>query len=204
MERAIQSFVSGRLAGETAPPDLDILLKAFSARQNFAQSTENPLTHAATELMWTDRTYSLLDHDYLNETDRENPDIMANVKAMQDTAEKLKFVAQSEDDFLLGYWQERPETPLAACSLFWLDSEGQYSIAEGKSLAETLAYRALVDGDEELCGVVTQTFEQLGIIIPVAKEDLILSEMDTRSSAIAQTPQDYRGLRYKHYRQASG
>ena len=70
MERTVEKFRSVRLAGETAPADLDVLLKAFSARQNFAHSTENPLKHVAVELMWTDRTYPLLDHDYLNELDR--------------------------------------------------------------------------------------------------------------------------------------
>lgn len=82
--------------------------------------------------------------------------------------------------------------------MFWLDTEGQYVLAEGNTLSETLAYRAIVDGDEDTYRSVSDAFERLGINVPDATEDVIFAEMDARAAEAGETPADYRNQRYEH------
>jgi len=198
---ATQGFVRLRLDGASVPADLQALLSACGERPDFATNADNPLAHLGADLLWAGKSHSLLDHDYLNDLDKADPDIMANVAAMRDTAENLKFVLAGEDDALLGYWVTNADTPLDQCALFWLTSEGQYEIAEGPTLASTLAYRAMISGDGERCNQIRQAFAKLGVLIPEVKnDDDVFAGMDARQSQAGQTPQDYRDQRVRHHR----
>lgn len=204
MHKTVSEFLRVRLGDRTAPSDLSLLLQAFSKHENFDGHLDNPLTHFGAVLMWSGQTYSLLEHDYLNDRDRANPDIMSNVSAMQDTDKNLRFVLQHEDGSMLGYWQPSVIVPLSECALFWLDTEGQYYIAEGGTLSETLAYRALIDGYRDRYDAIVKSFEKLGVVVSEASKDDIFSAMDRRQASVRETPQDYRQKRYKHYRGAAG
>ena len=196
----VKKFIDSRLGGQDLPKDLSNLLAAIAGDPEFEKSGNNPLKVIWAEILWTDRGYPLLDHDYINDVDRANPDIMANVRAMQDTGKKLKFVIQCEDTSLMGYWQPDPETPLEQCALFWLDTEGQYNLTEGKTLSETLAYRALVDGDEVAYRSLLDAFERLGVPVPKVDEASIFADMDIRATRIGETPENFRDQRYEYYR----
>lgn len=178
MEDLVKAFIETRLDGQAIPNDLGALLAAISNNPGFEASDDNPLSKIWAEFLWTGKTYPLLDHDYLNDQDRADPDIMANVRAMQDTDKKLKFVIQCEDTSLLGYWQPDPGIPIEQCALFWLDTEGQYHLTEGKTLAETLAYRALVDGESDTYRSLKEAFARLGVNVPEADVDSIFADMD--------------------------
>lgn len=110
----VEAFIRLRLDGQTLPLDLSAVLSSISGDPDFELSNGNPLTNIRAEFLWVDSTYPLLDHDYLNDQDRADPDIMANLQAMQDTDKKLKFVIQCEDTSLLGYWQPDASVPLEA------------------------------------------------------------------------------------------
>jgi len=101
----VNKFVASRLSGQVVPSDLGAILTAIGDDPDFEESDENPLKIVWAEPLWTNREYPLLDHNYLNDQDRADPDIMANVKAMQDTEKKLKFVVQCADQSLIGYWR---------------------------------------------------------------------------------------------------
>lgn len=200
MSEKVNKFVASRLSGQVVPSDLGAILTAIGDDPDFEESDENPLKIVWAEPLWTNREYPLLDHNYLNDQDRADPDIMANVKAMQDTEKKLKFVVQCADQSLIGYWQPDQKTPLEKCALFWLDTEGQYELTEGKTLSETLAYRALIDGDQDEYRSLIEAFSRLGIPVPETDESAVFDAMDTRSAEIKQTPQRFRNQRYEHYR----
>ena len=191
----VEAFVRLRLGAQTLPLDLCAVLSSISSNPDFELSDSNPLTKIGAEFLWVDNTYPLLDHDYLNDQDLADLDIMANVQAMQDTDKKLKFVIQCEDTSLLGYWQPDASVPLEACALFWLDTEGQYYLTEGKTLSETLAYRALVDGDEDTYRSLSDAFERLGINVPDATEDGIFAEMDARTVTMSEVVAGFRPSR---------
>jgi hypothetical protein len=198
-EYKVKNFTASRLGGQDVPKDFGILLAAIARGPEFEESGNNPLKIIGAEVLWADRRYPLLDHDYINDADRADPSIMANVRAMQDTDKKLKFVIQCDDMSLIGYWQPDPETPLEQCALFWLDTEGQYYLAEGKTLAESLAYRALVDGSEDTFWSLQDAFERLGISVPKADETSIFADMDIRAAKVGETPKEFRNQRYEYY-----
>lgn len=214
MQSRGQEFLNTRLDGQIPPSDIKMLLGELDKPKSFITSaldvifkrnatTEdsmNLISSIGADFLWPDTKYSLLDHDYLNEQDRANPDTMANIKAMQDTDKKLRFVLEYKDDSLLGYWQPDPSTALDKCILFWLNTEGQYDIAEGSSAAETLAYRALLDGNKNLYEEVLRTFKQFGITILQRDEETIFAEMNERQKKLDHTPEQYRFHRYENYR----
>ncbi len=198
-EDRVKTFTELRLGGQDTPNDLGTLLAAIARDPKFEETRNNPLKIIGAEFLWTDREYPLLDHNYINDADRANPSTMANVKAMQDTDKKLKFVIECEDTSLIGYWQPDPETPLEQCALFWLDTEGQYYLAEGKTLSESLAYRAFVDGNEDTYRSLQKAFERLGVPVPNTDETSIFADMDSRAAMIDETPKKFRHKRYEHY-----
>jgi hypothetical protein len=199
-EDRIKEFTESRLGGQDAPKDLSVLLKAILGDPAFEESDNNPLKIIGAEILWVDRKYPLLDHTYINDADRADPSIMANIKAMQDTDKKLKFFIQCEDTSLIGYWQPDPEIPLEQCPLFWLDTEGQYYLAEGNTLSETFAYQALLDGNEDTYRSLQNAFGRLGVSVPEIDETSIFSGMENKAAMIGQTPQDFRNERYEYYK----
>ena len=200
MVGSIDDFLLARFNKFDIPADLDVLLRATKERHDFFESNQNPLFHFGADLLWAEQTYPLLDHTYLNDLDRADLNIMANVAAMQDTGRKLKFFLQKDDDSLLGYWQPDENVPLNKCDLFWLDTEGQYSIAEGDSFATTLAYNAQVNNDLSKLEAISQAFATLGVEIPQIDQDEIFSQMNKRSSAVSESPQAFRKKRYEQYK----
>jgi hypothetical protein len=195
----IENFIHTRLGTQDVPHDLRGLLSAIAGDPGFEKSANNPLGIIGAEILWAEATYPLLDHTYINDVDRADPEVMANVKAMQDNDKKLKFVMQCDDTSLLGYWQPDPDTPLDQCALFWLDTEGQYSLAEGETFSESLAYRALVDGDEDTYRSLRDLFHRLGVTIRETDEARIFAGMDARAMKIAPTPESFRSERYEYY-----
>lgn len=198
-EDKVKKFTESRLYDQDPPNDLGTLLAAIADDPEFEETGNNPLKIIGAEFLWTDRKYPLLDHNYLSDADRADPSIMANVKAMQDTDKKLKFVIECEDTSLIGYWQPEPEIPLEQCALFWLDTEGQYHLAEGKTLSESLAYRTLIDGNEDTYRTLQTAFERLGVPVPNTDETSIFADMDNRAAMIDETPMKFRHKRYEHY-----
>ncbi|WP_298293708.1 hypothetical protein [uncultured Litoreibacter sp.] len=199
----IEKFIDERLGGQNVPNDLDALLRATANDPGFEKSVNNPLKEIGAEILWADGKYPLLDHDYLNEVDRADPDIMANVKAMQDTDKKLKFVVQCEDTSLIGYWQQDADTRLDQCALFWLDTEGQYYLTEGRTLSEAFTYRALVDDDKNTFRSLRAAFERLGVSIRETDESQIFADMDARAAELGETPENFRNERYEYYKSLS-
>ena len=204
MSGAVEDFVRVRLGGAGPPPDLAALLRAVAGQPGFAEAAENPLLVTGASLLWPGDATPSLDHDYLTDADRADADVMANVAAMRETAGRLRFVLQEEDGALLGYWQADAALPLTDCALFRLDTESQYEAAEGATLAETLAYHAFLTGGEEASAAVIAAFAALGVAIPPKDEDAIDRATERRAAAIAETPQDFRERRYRHYRKAAG
>jgi len=214
MQQRIQEFVNARFGDQVLPSDLKKLLEGLGKPQSLfaaalgailkrnasVKDKVNLTSSVGAEFLWPDKTYALLDHDYLNDQDYANSDTMANVRAMRDTGEMLRFVLQYKDGSLLGYWQPDLSAALDSCVLFWLDTEGQYVIAEGCTVVETLAYRALLDGNTDLYQEVLRTFKQLGIAVLRRDEETIFAEMDDRKRGLDQTPEQYHLLRYEHYR----
>jgi hypothetical protein len=67
------------------------------------------------------------DTSYLNDDDRANPDIMANVEAMTETNSLIAWFGRDLQGFI-GLWRGPVSLPLELAPVVRLDSEGQYSL----------------------------------------------------------------------------
>jgi hypothetical protein len=151
------------LKGQAAPQDLQALLDvALEAGEGEADPLREALNHA---LLRPGRDYPLLSGSYLNDADRKNPDIMANVAAIDDVLAMITFVAESEDGDMVGYWHGPERTPIAAAPIVQYDTEGQFSLMQGRTLSEAMLGRYTYGDDERFadgrawlagCGIATE------------------------------------------------
>jgi hypothetical protein len=162
-EEALAQFSRLRLAGREIPADLRTLLM-LQWQRGTANAGADPLGAMGVTLLESAQTHPLLDHSYLNDQDRADPDIMANVAAMQSTSAHAAFVAIDQDDNLVGYWFGPDNAGIADAALLKLDSEGQFLLLEGRTLSEALlGSHAFEDGAK--FAQLKQTFAEAGIAI---------------------------------------
>jgi hypothetical protein len=114
-------------------PDIDRLRKAGGALSDIADALELELVN---DPNWGEPS----DVSYLNEDDRANPDIMANVDAMAATNGLIAWFGRDSEGFV-GLWRGPENRPLPDAPIVRLDSEGQYSIV-AKSVGDYLAISA--------------------------------------------------------------
>jgi len=128
----IQHFERDILKGASVPPDLQVLLTV-------AASAADPLRAAlGFAFLFPGRDYPLLTGSYLNDSDRQNPDIMANVAAINDVLALCTMVAESEDGDIIGYWHGPERTPIGQAPIVKLDTEGTFGLMQGRTLSEAM------------------------------------------------------------------
>ena len=139
----IETFQQEILKGQTAPQDLQALLEVIT------EDGADPLREAlGFSLLSPGRDYPLLSGSYLNERDRQNPDIMANVAAIDEVMAMITFVAESEDGDMIGYWHGPERTPIDAAPIVKLDTEGQFDLMQGRNVSEAMLGNYTFGDDE--------------------------------------------------------
>ena len=74
------------------------------------------------------------DKSYLTEEDLQDPDISANVRAIDDTFELISFVAATEDGEYVGYWRGVDDTPVANAPVVLYSNDGQFSLCGNRMI----------------------------------------------------------------------
>ncbi|MGY8663699.1 hypothetical protein Q3C01_15180 [Bradyrhizobium sp. UFLA05-109] len=134
--RQIQMFQKEILKGQIAPPDLRALLEIAA---HAGKDDIDPICEALRySLLVPGRDYPLLTGSYLNDSDRQNPRIMANVAAIDELIALITFVATSDDGDMIGYWHGPERTPIETALIVKLDTEGQFDLMQGRNLAEAM------------------------------------------------------------------
>jgi hypothetical protein len=137
------SFRQDVLKGQPIPKDLLALLGAGGP------GGDDPLREALSHsLLIPRRDYPLLSGSYLNDVDRQNPDIMANVAAVNEVIELITFVAESDDGDMIGYWHGPERTPIGSAPIVKLDTEGQFDLMRGRTLSEAMLGHYTYGDDE--------------------------------------------------------
>ncbi|ROO86000.1 hypothetical protein EDD29_3557 [Actinocorallia herbida] len=130
--RRLAEFARVRLGGRPVPEDLrTVLTETWEGRPGLVEQLGVRILEPGT-------THVLMDHSYLSAADRANPDLMANVAAMTETAEYLRFVVELAQDFLLGYWFHPAEPADRPAPIVLLDTEGTYEPMPGATLTEAV------------------------------------------------------------------
>jgi hypothetical protein len=129
-----------RLGGEPIPEDLRILL----------EHRDELLVRTGIELNWDQDWAPWRDTSYLTEEDWANPDIAANVRAIDSVSDLTAFIAAHEDGEYIGYWRGPEGRAISHSPLITLDNEGQFAFAGGGNFAAALLSRAFDEGFAEL------------------------------------------------------
>ena len=133
------------------------------------------------------------DTSYLSESERENPDIAANVDAMAETNKLIAWFGRDAEGFL-GLWRGPSNRDLAASPVVRLDTEGQYSI-----VAATIAdYLAIAMPEDEFAST-RETLTNAGFAVGF-NPDAIWGALD----GIPDDPNSYRNELYEQNRVSRG
>jgi hypothetical protein len=136
LESILSEFSHNRLKGEPMPEDLKALL---SHSDEFLERT-------GIELNWEKNWEPWLDTSYLSDEERADPEIAANIAAIEEVCRLIAFVGATEDGNLFGYWRGPEARSIAESPIVRFDNEGQFDLLAGPSFADAI--------------VVEQTFNQ--------------------------------------------
>ncbi len=136
--RILSQFSQNRLNGEPVPDDVKALL---ANHDELSERTE-------VELNWNKGWAPWLDTSYLSAEERANPDIAANVLAIQEVCGMIAFIGVDEDDNYFGYWRGPKKRPIAKSPLVRLDNEGQFRLLAGSTFAEAILIDQTFDEEQ--------------------------------------------------------
>jgi hypothetical protein len=128
LDMILSQFSNYRLNGEPVPDDVRALLRFH----------DELAARTSIELNWVPHWAPWLDTSYLSETERANPDIAANVRAIADVCGLIAFVAADDEEQHFGYWRGPNHRKVADSPVVFLDNEGQFDLCAGKTLAEAI------------------------------------------------------------------
>jgi hypothetical protein len=132
------NFLRVILKKQPLPGDLQQLWNMQISRLPDADFSADPLAAVGAKIIEPESIPCLLDHSYLNEADRANPDMMRNIAAIDEVFKLATFVVELEDDHILGYWHGTENTSIDQAPIVKFDNEGQFSICPGSTLTEAI------------------------------------------------------------------
>ena len=149
MNPLVEQVSKYRLAGEPCPRDLEILITGCGA---LLQELGIEINGDESWAPWADKSY-------LSESDFRDPDIVANVKAIDDTFRFIRFVARADDSECIGYWCGPEGRPVAESPLVYYDTEGQFRLCGGR-FVEAIFF---ISYDEESLSRLRMICASLGV-----------------------------------------
>jgi hypothetical protein len=159
-------------------------------RRRQGAGTSNPWSDGL-RLLADDELPAALDTGYLTVEDLANPDIAANVRAIEETAALVTWVAEDEDEGqAFGYWRGPNDLPLASAPIVSLDNEGQFHVLRGANLSEALSDEYGQWADDGYPGLVALCRSQ-GVTISADDPD------ELPEPTVSPTPAEHHVARYR-------
>jgi hypothetical protein len=106
------------------------------------------------------------DTSYFNDNDRANPDIMANVEAMDATNKLIAWFGRDQEGFV-GLWRQPGGLPLERAPVVRLDSEGQYSL-----VAATVPDYIAISVDDDAFSETRASLVAAGFNVAASREEI--------------------------------
>jgi hypothetical protein len=171
-----------RLGGEPCPRDLELLLTRGGP---ILDGLGIEISGDPDWAPWADKSY-------LTEADYRDPDIAANVKAIDDTFAHIRFVARTEQGESIGYWCGPEGRKAAEGPVVYYDTEGQFRLC-GARFIEALFFVLYDDaGLEEL----RRAAAEWGVPLDFASiDDIAIPEPSI-------TPEAFHLKQYERYKMA--
>ena len=180
MNILVQQVSKNRLGGESCPKDLEILItQHFDILEDMGVEINGEESWAP----WADKSY-------LTEADYRNPDIVANVKAIDDTFTCIRFVARTDDDECIGYWCGPEGRAVSESPLVYYDTEGCFRLC-GTRFVESLFFLSY---DENALARLRAAFASLGTPLEFNSLDDIVIPVTGCS------PESYHDEKYRKYK----
>lgn len=139
------------------------------------------------------------DTSYLGEDELANPDIRANVAAMDETNRLIAWFGRDSEGFL-GLWRGPQRVELPQAPVVRLDDEGQYEVVAATVpdyLAGAAAWFDAEENDAEFSAARRELIDA-GFRVAASIEEIWGSIADARE------PNDYRDELYREYRARQG
>lgn len=166
----MNKFCTLRLKGQPAPNDLAVLL---NHADELGERTGVVLCDSENWAPWADTSY-------LSEAELKQPEIAANVRAIDEVCAKIAFVAELEDSEYLGYWLGPDDRAVADSPLVILDNEGQFQLCSGSTFAEAILERTY---DQASFDELRDWFKSLGIASSALSIDDLVEHKEDPSPA---------------------
>ena len=182
MTISASQFSKARLGGTPCPPDVALLLAKCS----------DVLSDAGVEISPESAWAPWADKSYLTATDLKDPDIAANVKAIDDTFAGITFIAKTDEGECIGYWRGPEGRPIESSPVVSYDTEGQFRLCGGR-FVESLFFLIY---DEDVLAKIRTVFAEAGSPLSFASIDEI------EIPSVPCTPAAFHLSRYKAYKQA--
>lgn len=193
----ILASLAERLRGRPVPDDLRRLVAIQAERPADAAGSRDPLLHTRTVIFEPGESDALLDHSYLNDNDRADPDIMANVAAIDAVLPHAAWIGTLLDGDVVGYWLH-PEEPVDEPMLVvTFSTEGEFDIQPGESLVEAVIYHYAGYTDDQFAAVA-ELYEAGGLPVAARRAD----DLPFRRAVVS--PGVLHGERYEEERAARG
>lgn len=196
-EKRFSDFKRLVLRDQEPPDDLHRLWLMQSTRLPDSAPSD-PLTALGAKLIDPSAPPVLISHAYLTDADRANVDIMCNIAAFDVVFGMSTFVAELDDDSVLGYWHGPKQIAIHSAPILQLDNEGQFSLLPGRTMAEAIMSRALEYKSEADFAKFAKRFANHGIVIAARSiDDLEYPDVETH-------PEVAHRQAYNHNRIAAG
>ncbi|GAA4473023.1 hypothetical protein GCM10023170_093580 [Phytohabitans houttuyneae] len=165
--------IAERLRGRPVPDDLRRLAAIQAERPADAGRSRDPLLHTRTVIFEPGESHALLDHSYLTDNDRADPDIMANIAAIDTVLLHAAWIGTLADGDVVGYWLH-PDEPVGEPPLVvTFSTEGEFDIRPGESLVEAVIYHYAGYEDDRFASVA-DLYEAHGLPITARRADDLL------------------------------
>lgn len=158
------TFTKDQLSKMNVPKDLSSLINNFNCCKKLLEKMES-------RFFEEDEDIDLVTHSYLNDEDKQNEDIMANVSAINEVFKYISFVMKTANGDLIGYWHGPENEEITKSPIVLYDTEGQFSILNGSNLSEALVGNYVFDEDDEFLEF-QKRFKDCGIKIVSKWDDL--------------------------------
>lgn len=171
-DEALTRFKREILQSADIPPDLLRLYETETRRVPNVHEYVDAYEMLGLELIVPGALPSLMTNDYLSEEDLKNPDIRANVKAVDEVFAHCTFVATDDNGNLIGYWRGPEKLPLDQAPVVRFDTEGQFTLLDGLHITEAVAADMTFEDDEKF-SELRAAFEKMGVAFSSSHRDTL-------------------------------
>jgi hypothetical protein len=157
----VEDYLDGRLKGRAIPEDLRRLVELDLDGVLNGDDDDWVQPFGEVHVLAPGEVHALEDDDYI---DRDNPDQVANSRAINEVLAHMAVVVDGFNGDLFGYWLHPDEPQTSHPAIVKLDTEGQFDTLDGATLVEAMVFDWLgYEEDDEYFADIVDFCERHGL-----------------------------------------